>query len=93
MAGPFKLSWIAQTDQGPMVGDYISTSFAGGPLAFPVFAIAKPPTSGVFDERAAAARFDVTIPQAGKLVRTRRDPIRYRPRVGQTSRLLPSTTR
>ena len=34
VAGPFKLAWIAQTDQGPMVGDYISTSFAGGPLAF-----------------------------------------------------------
>ena len=43
VAGPFKLAWIAQTDQGPMVGDYISTSFAGGPLAFGVFAIAKPP--------------------------------------------------
>jgi hypothetical protein len=61
VAGPFKLSWIAQTDQGPMVGDYVSTSFAGG-LAFPVFVIAKPPTGSVFDERAAAARFDVTVP-------------------------------
>jgi hypothetical protein len=93
VAGPFKLSWIAQTDQGPMVGDYISTSFAGGPLAFGVFAIAKPPTSGVFDERAAAARFDVTIQPAGTLVRTRRAPIRYRRRVGRTSRLAPPTTR
>ena len=65
VAGPFKLAWLAQTDQGPMVGDYISTSFAGGPLAFGVFAIAKPPLNGVFDERAASARFDVTIPQAG----------------------------
>ena len=44
VAGPFRMAWIAQTDQGPMVGDYISTSFAGGPLAFPVFMIAKPPT-------------------------------------------------
>ena len=56
-----------------MVGDYISTSFAGGPLAFPVFAIAKPPVSGVFNERAATARFDVTIPQAGKPIPVRRD--------------------
>jgi hypothetical protein len=62
VAGPFRLSWIANTDQGPMVGDYISTSFAGGPLAFPVFVIAKPPAGSVFDERAASARFDVTIP-------------------------------
>jgi hypothetical protein len=62
VAGPFKLSWIAQTDQGPMVGDYISTSFTNGSLAFPIFAIAKPPTGSVFDERAASARFDVGIP-------------------------------
>ena len=54
VAGPFKLAWLAPTDQGPMVGDYISTSFAGGPLAFAVFAIAKPPTNGVFNERAAS---------------------------------------
>jgi hypothetical protein len=76
VAGPFRLAWIAQTDQGPMVGDYISTSFAGGPLAFPVFAIAKPPVNGVFDERAASARFDVTIPQTVKPSPVRRDPIR-----------------
>ena len=80
VAGPFKLAWIAQTDQGPMVGDYISTSFAGGPLAFPIFAIAKPPVSAVFNERAAAARFDVTAPQIGRPIPVRRDPIRYRGR-------------
>jgi hypothetical protein len=78
VAGPFKLAWIAQTDQGPMVGDYISTSFAGGPLAFGVFAIAKPPVNGVFNERAASARFDVTI--TGVPIPVRRDPIRFRGR-------------
>jgi hypothetical protein len=77
VAGPFKLAWIAQTDQGPMVGDYISTSFAGGPLAFGVFAIAKPPVNGVFNERAASARFDVTIPQAGVPIAVGREPIRF----------------
>ena len=66
VAGPFKLSWIAQTDQGPMVGDYISTSFIDGGLAFPIFMIAKPPTGATFDERAAAARFDVTVPSSRK---------------------------
>jgi hypothetical protein len=80
VAGPFRLAWIAQTDQGPMVGDYISTSFAGGPLAFPVFAIAKLPVNGVFNERAASARFDVTIPQAVPPIPVRRDPLRYRGR-------------
>jgi hypothetical protein len=76
-----------------MVGDYISTSFAGGPHAFPVFAIAKPQTNGVFDERAATARFDITIPPAGTLVRTRRDPIRYRQSGRPPSRLAPLTRR
>jgi hypothetical protein len=78
VAGPFRLAWIAQTDQGPMVGDYISTSFAGGPLAFPVFAIAKPPENTVLNERAATARFDVTMPQVGNSIPVRRDPVRYR---------------
>jgi hypothetical protein len=78
VAGPVNLSWIASTNQGVMVGDYMSTSFAGGPLAFPVFAVAKAPTGGVFDERTYSARFDVTIPQDTKPVRVRRDPVRYR---------------
>jgi hypothetical protein len=78
VTGPMKLSWIALTDQGPMVGDYISTSFAGGTYAFPVFAIAKPPTGSVFDERAAAARFDVTISQTAPRVRVRRDRVVHR---------------
>jgi hypothetical protein len=38
----FPLSWIAPTSQGAMVGDYISTSFAGG-RAVPVFALATKP--------------------------------------------------
>jgi hypothetical protein len=85
-----KLSWIALTDQGPMVGDYISTSFAGGTYAFPVFAIAKPPTASVFDERAAAARFDVTITQRGPRVRMRRDRVVYRAQRGPDDNGVPT---
>jgi hypothetical protein len=44
-----------------MVGDYISTSFAGG-KAIPVFAVAKPLDAGSFRERAAAAAFSVGGP-------------------------------
>ena len=47
LAGPMSLSEIAQTSQGPMVGDYISTSFSGG-LAATVFAVGLPSSS--FDE-------------------------------------------
>jgi len=44
LAGPMKLTWIAQTSQGRMVGDYISTSIVPfGDDATPVFAAAQPP--------------------------------------------------
>ncbi len=43
IAGPMSLSWLPSTTQGVMVGDYISTSFVGGP-AFPAFAVASAPT-------------------------------------------------
>ena len=58
LAGPMSLSWIASTNQGRMVGDYMSTSFAGG-TAHPIYAIAKPLDSGSFREQAATATFDV----------------------------------
>ena len=61
-----------------MVGDYMSTSFAGGNYAFPIFAVAKAKTGAVFDERAYSARFDVTIPPPGPLSRTRHDKLRFK---------------
>ena len=75
MAGPISLSWIASTNQGVMVGDYMSTSFAGGSFAFPIFAVAKSKTGSTFDERAYSARFDVTLPSDRAKVPTRRDAI------------------
>ncbi len=52
LAGPMKVDWLANTSQGRMVGDYISTSFLNG-RAFPLFAVAGPPTGGLFDEAMA----------------------------------------
>lgn len=48
IAGPMTLSWLANTSQGRMVADYISTSFnATAPdTAFPVFASASAPLGG-----------------------------------------------
>jgi len=77
VAGPIRLQDIASTNQGVMVGDYMSTSFAGGNYAFPVFAVAKFKTGAVFDERMYSARFDVTLPLSKPLIRARKDPIRY----------------
>jgi len=49
LAGPMALASLASTSQGRMVGDYISTSFAGG-SAHGVFAVANPPNGTTFDE-------------------------------------------
>jgi len=49
LAGPMALSDIAQTSQGPMVGDYISTSFVGA-SARVSFAVGLPHGTGPFDE-------------------------------------------
>jgi hypothetical protein len=49
-AGPMKLTDIADTSQGPMVGDYISTSFNSAGTAATVIAIGMPHTGTVFDE-------------------------------------------
>jgi hypothetical protein len=49
LAGPMNPAWLANTNQGRMVGDYISTSFVGSSVRT-VFAVANPPVSTVFDE-------------------------------------------
>jgi hypothetical protein len=50
ISDPMALSYLPDTSQGRMVGDYMSTSFVNG-RAVPVFAEGKrPPSSGVFDE-------------------------------------------
>ena len=51
-------SWIAATSGGLMVGDYISTSFAGG-RAVPIFVLARRPTGGRLHESAFAASLAV----------------------------------
>jgi len=45
IAGPMKLGWLATTNTGWMVGDYIANSFSNG-LAFPIFAVAAAPDGG-----------------------------------------------
>jgi hypothetical protein len=50
LAGPMRLSDIAATSQGTMVGDYISTSFNAAGTAATVFAIGNQHSGNVFDE-------------------------------------------
>jgi hypothetical protein len=46
LAGPMTMSWLPNTSQGRMVGDYISTSFGSDGLAHPAIAVANAPTGG-----------------------------------------------
>ena len=73
LAGPMKLTDLASTSQGVMVGDYISTSFAGT-KAVPIFAVAKPKSGSVFDEGMYASKLLVTAQQLYPL-RVVHDPV------------------
>ncbi len=44
------ITWLANTSQGRMVGDYISTSFSESGSAHGVFAVATAPNGGTFNE-------------------------------------------
>ncbi len=72
LAGPISLSWIADTSQGRMVGDYISTSFAGNAVG--VFSNAFTPSGGMFDQAEFASFSPVTYGAEYPLV-VREDPV------------------
>jgi len=51
LAGPMQLAWLANTDAGVMVGDYISTSIIPSDgLVLPVFALANLPNGSTLHE-------------------------------------------
>ena len=50
VAGPMTLSWLPNTSQGRMFGDYISTSVLPGGRALPVIAVATAPTGSTFNQ-------------------------------------------
>ena len=59
------LSWLVNTTQGRMVGDYISASFhaASPDTAFPVFMVATAPTGSTFHEAANTVSGGLTAPR------------------------------
>jgi hypothetical protein len=69
LAGPMKLGDIAATSQGPMVGDYISTSFNAAGTAATVFAIGMPHTGNVFDEGMWAPSTPLPVASAAEATR------------------------
>ena len=61
LAGPMTMSWIPDTSQGRMVGDYISTSFGSNALAYPAIAVANAPTAGGSDCATATPNCDQAL--------------------------------
>jgi hypothetical protein len=50
LAGPMRLSWLPNTSQGRMFGDYISTTVLAGGNAYPILPVAKAPTGSTFHQ-------------------------------------------
>jgi hypothetical protein len=50
-AGPMKISWLPASQNGPMLADYLSSSYVNG-KAFGVFMVAKAPANGLFNQAA-----------------------------------------
>jgi hypothetical protein len=70
LAGPMSLLDIADTSQGPMVGDYISTSFNAAGTAATVFAIGLPHAGTVFNEGMWAPKAPLAVTAGASLEAT-----------------------
>jgi hypothetical protein len=64
VAGPMTLDQIAPTSQGPMVGDYISTSFNDSGTATALIALGLPRTGNTFREGMWAPATPFTVATA-----------------------------
>ncbi len=53
LVGTMRLTWLANTSQGRMFGDYISTSIIPGGRAFPALVVATAPSGTTFNESLA----------------------------------------
>jgi hypothetical protein len=69
LVGPMSLGDIAQTSQGSMVGDYISTSFNDAGTATSVFAVASAKTGSTFHEGMFAPSTPLTVASAAAATR------------------------
>ncbi|MBI3731921.1 MAG: exo-alpha-sialidase [Chloroflexi bacterium] len=74
VAGPMQTSWIVNTSQGRMVGDYVSTSYTANGLAHPAFSNANAPTGSTFDQALYSVVGGLT-PRGGNAYRVANDPV------------------
>jgi hypothetical protein len=63
LAGPMKLAWLPNSQNGLMVGDYIATAFSNG-VPHGVFAVAAAKSGTTFNEATHTAQ-GLTVPEGG----------------------------
>jgi hypothetical protein len=88
LAGPMKVGWLANSQNGLMVADYIATAFVSD-LAFSVFAVANKPAGGLFNEAMYAPAGGMAIPQFGPQLTAASDRAYLNPRFKYHWRPLP----
>ena len=81
---PITPSWLANTNQGYMVGDYFSVSFANG-LAVPAFANATAPKGSVLNEYMASASGGLVV--TGGNISSSNDRVLYTGTGNQSAKL------
>jgi hypothetical protein len=64
LAGPMNISWLPQTFSGPMLADYLSTSYVNG-NPFGVFMVAKAPNGSVLNQAAYTTK-DPLLAEVGE---------------------------
>lgn len=64
LAGPMKVSWLPQSQNGLMFGDYLNTAFVNS-AAYSVFAVALSPQNGLFRQSMYAPAGGLAVPRFG----------------------------
>src|SRR5262249_17376498 len=76
VAGPMQLTWLPQSQNGLMVGDYIATAFANG-VPHGVFAVSAAPSGSTFNE-AMYTGTGLSVAAAGRQLSSSRDRVLHR---------------
>ena len=76
LTGPVQLTWLPQSQNGLMVGDYIATTFVSG-VPHGVFAVATAPTGTTFNEAMYTAT-GLSVNAAGRQLSSTKDRVLHK---------------
>ncbi len=64
LAGPMKVTWLPNSQNGLMFGDYLATAFVNS-AAYSVFAVSQAPSGGLFQQAMYAPAGGLAVPRFG----------------------------